>query len=42
MIPIGPVPFVGRQLELTELKQHLAIVSLVSLHGPPDPLPSEP
>src|SRR3954470_11428894 len=34
MIPIGPVPFVGRQLELTELKQHLAIVSLVSLHGP--------
>jgi hypothetical protein len=34
MIPIGPVPFVGRQPELTELKQHLAIVSLVSLHGP--------
>src|SRR5689334_13662584 len=34
MIPIGPVPFVGRQSELTELKQHLAIVSLVSLHGP--------
>src|SRR5262245_21288693 len=33
MIPIGPVPFVGRQSELTELKQHLAIVSLVSLHG---------
>ena len=33
MIPIGPVPFVGRQNELTELKQHLAIVSLVSLHG---------
>ncbi len=33
MTPIGPVPFVGRQHELTELKQHLAIVSLVSLHG---------
>ena len=33
MTPIGPVPFVGRQNELTELKQHLAIVSLVSLHG---------
>src|SRR5438034_11803665 len=33
MTPIGPVPFVGRQLELTELKQHLAVVSLVSLHG---------
>src|SRR5215510_6621781 len=33
MIPIGPVPFVGRQPELAELKQHLAIVSLVSLHG---------
>jgi len=31
--PIGPVPFVGRQAELTELKEHLAIVSLVSLHG---------
>ncbi len=34
MTPIGPVPFVGRQDELAELKQHLAIVSLVSLHGP--------
>src|SRR6476659_4150826 len=34
MIPIGPVPFVGRQSELDELKQHLAVVSLVSLHGP--------
>ena len=33
MTPIGPVPFVGRQTELAELKQHLAIVSLVSLHG---------
>jgi AAA domain-containing protein len=33
MTPIGPVPFVGRQSELEELKQHLAIVSLVSLHG---------
>ncbi|HEY0194479.1 MAG TPA: winged helix-turn-helix domain-containing protein [Kofleriaceae bacterium] len=33
MTPIGPVPFVGRQRELEELKQHLAIVSLVSLHG---------
>ncbi len=33
MTPIGPVPFVGRQQELTELKQHLALVSLVSLHG---------
>ncbi len=33
MTPIGPVPFVGRQAELTELKQHLAVVSLVSLHG---------
>src|SRR5262245_62483910 len=33
MTPIGPVPFVGRQSELAELKQHLAIVSLVSLHG---------
>ena len=33
MTPIGPVPFVGRQDELAELKQHLAIVSLVSLHG---------
>ena len=33
MTPIGPVPFVGRQSELTELKQHLALVSLVSLHG---------
>jgi hypothetical protein len=33
MTPIGPVPFVGRQRELNELKQHLAVVSLVSLHG---------
>ncbi len=33
MTPIGPVPFVGRQAELAELKQHLAVVSLVSLHG---------
>src|SRR3954466_10363389 len=33
MTPIGPLPFVGRQLELAELKQHLAIVSLVSIHG---------
>jgi hypothetical protein len=33
MTPIGPLPFVGRQSELSELKQHLAIVSLVSLHG---------
>src|SRR5512147_2880878 len=33
MTPIGPVPFVGRQNELAELKQHLAVVSLVSLHG---------
>ncbi|MEO6774272.1 MAG: ATP-binding protein, partial [Kofleriaceae bacterium] len=34
MTPLGPVPFVGRQQELAELKQHLAVVSLVSLHGP--------
>src|SRR3569623_1796792 len=34
MTPIGPVPFVGRQQELAERKQHLAVVSLVSLHGP--------
>ncbi len=33
MTPIGPVPFVGRQLELAELKQQLAVVPLVSLHG---------
>ncbi|MGE5180899.1 MAG: winged helix-turn-helix domain-containing protein [Acidobacteriota bacterium] len=33
MTPLGPVPFVGRQQELSELKQHLAVVSLVSLHG---------
>src|SRR5262249_2126240 len=33
MTPIGLLPFVGRQGELAELKQHLAIVSLVSLHG---------
>lgn len=34
MTPIGPVPFVGRQTELTALKEHLAVVPLVSLHGP--------
>jgi hypothetical protein len=33
MTPIGPVPFVGRLAELGELKQHLAVVPLVSLHG---------
>lgn len=33
MTPMGPVPFVGRQQELTELKEHLAVVPLVSLHG---------
>jgi hypothetical protein len=33
MTPIGPVPFVGRQQELSTLKDHLAIVPLVSLHG---------
>jgi hypothetical protein len=33
MTPIGPVPFVGRQEELADLKQHLALVPLVSLHG---------
>ncbi len=33
MTPIGPVPFVGRAAELEELKQALAIVPLVSLHG---------
>src|SRR5690242_15220874 len=33
MTPLGPVPFVGRQHELAELKEHLAIVPLVSLHG---------
>ncbi len=33
MTPIGPVPFVGRQQELAELRGHLAIVPLVSLHG---------
>jgi hypothetical protein len=33
MTPIGPLPFVGRQSELAELKQHLSVVSLVSLHG---------
>ncbi|HTR54851.1 MAG TPA: AAA family ATPase, partial [Kofleriaceae bacterium] len=33
MTPIGPVPFVGRQHELAELKDQLAIVPLVSLHG---------
>lgn len=34
MTPLGPVPFVGRQRELSELKDHLSVVSLVSLHGP--------
>jgi hypothetical protein len=29
----GVVPFVGRQNELAELKQHLSVVSLVSIHG---------
>ncbi|HEU0034766.1 MAG TPA: winged helix-turn-helix domain-containing protein [Kofleriaceae bacterium] len=33
MTPIGPAPFVGRQNELAELKEHLAVVPLVSLHG---------
>src|SRR5689334_23136581 len=33
MTPIGPVPFVGRQQELAQLKEHLALVPLVSLHG---------
>ncbi|MDQ3370964.1 MAG: ATP-binding protein, partial [Myxococcota bacterium] len=33
MSPIGPVPFAGRQHELAELKEHLAVVPLVSLHG---------
>ena len=33
MTPIGPAPFVGRQDELAELKQHLALTPLVSLHG---------
>ena len=33
MTPIGPVPFVGRQEELADLKQNLAVVPLVSLHG---------
>lgn len=33
MTPIGPVPFVGRSAELAELKEHLAVVPLVSLHG---------
>jgi hypothetical protein len=33
MTPIGPVPFVGRQTELAELKADLAVVSLLSLHG---------
>ncbi|HEY3803783.1 MAG TPA: winged helix-turn-helix domain-containing protein [Kofleriaceae bacterium] len=33
MTPIGPVPFVGRQQELADLRQHLAVVPLVSLHG---------
>src|SRR5258708_13271637 len=34
MSPIGRVGLGGREPEVTELKQHLAIVSLVSLHGP--------
>ncbi|MDX2090008.1 MAG: winged helix-turn-helix domain-containing protein [Kofleriaceae bacterium] len=34
MTPLSPVPFVGRHDELTELKQHLSVVSLVSIHGP--------
>src|SRR5438094_2249372 len=33
MTPLGPVPFVGRQAELAELKEHLAVVPLISLHG---------
>src|SRR5258706_4730595 len=33
MTPIGPVPFVGRQSELSALKEHLSVVPLVSLHG---------
>lgn len=33
MTPIGPLPFVGRQAELTALKEHLSVVPLVSLHG---------
>jgi hypothetical protein len=33
MTPICAVPFVGRQQELAELKENLAIVPLVSLHG---------
>jgi hypothetical protein len=33
MTPIGPVPFVGRQHELALLRDHLAVVPLVSLHG---------
>ena len=33
MTPIGPAPFVGRQDELAELKQHLAHTPLLSLHG---------
>lgn len=33
MTPIGLVPFVGRQQELATLKEHLAVVPLVSLHG---------
>src|SRR3954468_9256818 len=33
MTPIGPVPFVGRSQELAALKEHLAVVPLVSLHG---------
>src|SRR5688500_6431810 len=33
MTPIGPVPFVGRSAELAELKEHLSVVPLVSLHG---------
>ncbi|MBA3394134.1 MAG: ATP-binding protein, partial [Deltaproteobacteria bacterium] len=33
MTPIGPVTFAGRHKELTELKEHLSVVPLVSLHG---------
>ncbi len=33
MTPLGPVPFVGRRDELAILKEHLTVVSLVSLHG---------
>ncbi len=33
MTPLGPMAFVGRQRELSELKADLAVVPLVSLHG---------